>query len=526
MKSISDVSFFDDFLSALPGEIALDLTPRPTPNVCYSLAHPTPVKSPKLVAVSQELALEMGLHPDFNEADLKILTGNLTPKDSEPYSLCYGGHQFGHWAGQLGDGRAINLGEIKGPNSSSWRVQLKGAGPTPYSRTADGRAVLRSSLREFLASEAMHFLGVPTTRALSLSLTGEVVLRDMFYSGNVRPEPGAIVARVAPSFLRFGNFELLASQGDKENLKKLFDWTLKHHFPELADSPQKIEDWFIEVCKKTSHLILEWIRVGFVHGVMNTDNMSILGLTIDYGPYGFLETYEPMWTPNTTDLPGRRYAFAGQAPVAHWNLQRLGEALGLLGLTSDGLKKGLEVYKENFSLGYFEMMLKKLGLKTTDLSADQTFISELDDVMKHLGSDYTLFFRRLANWDHQKTIEESANFTEEVYEICSHPHPSTAKEKFHQWLQKYQSRLKSSGLSPKEKKREMDRINPKYILRNSMAYLANEEMETEGTQRIFDEIYQALKDPYSEQPDLEKWAQKRPEWAENQPGSSTLSCSS
>ncbi|MBG3852707.1 YdiU family protein, partial [Xanthomonas hortorum pv. carotae] len=228
----------------------------------------------------------------------------------QPWAVNYGGHQFGHWAGQLGDGRAISLGEAIGVDGGRYELQLKGAGPTPYSRGADGRAVLRSSIREFLCSEAMHHLGVPTTRALSLVTTGDAVVRDMFYDGRPQREPGAIVCRVAPSFIRFGNFELPSARGDSALLRQWADFTIARDFPELKGAGENLyAAWFAQVCERTAVMVAHWMRVGFVHGVMNTDNMSILGLTIDYGPYGWVDDYDPDWTPNTTDAQGRRYRF-------------------------------------------------------------------------------------------------------------------------------------------------------------------------------------------------------------------------
>src|SRR4051812_20124068 len=225
----------------------------------------------------------------------EVFAGNTMLDGMEPYAANYGGHQFGQWAGQLGDGRAISLGEILTPAGQRWELQLKGAGKTPYSRTADGRAVLRSSIREFLCSEAMHHLGVPTTRALSLVATGEPVMRDMFYDGRAKPEPGAIVCRVAPSFIRFGNFELPASRRDVPLLEQLVAFTIDRDFSELlsedrtARDPEVRAEWFGQVCERTARMVADWMRVGFVHGVMNSDNMSILGLTIDYGPYGWID---------------------------------------------------------------------------------------------------------------------------------------------------------------------------------------------------------------------------------------------
>ena len=267
--------------------------------------------------------------------------------------MCYGGHQFGHWAGQLGDGRAINLAEVI-HNEKRWALQLKGAGETPYSRTADGLAVLRSSIREHLCSEAMFHLGVPTTRSLSLMLTGDAVLRDMLYDGNAAYEKGAVVCRVAPSFIRFGNFQIFTSRGDLKTVKVLTDYTIKHFFPHLpTGTPEGYLEFFREVVERTRKMILHWQRVGFVHGVMNTDNMSILGLTIDYGPYGWLEGYDPGWTPNTTDAQTKRYRFGDQPVVALWNLLQLANALYPLIEQAEPMEEILQgfrsIYKQEYS---------------------------------------------------------------------------------------------------------------------------------------------------------------------------------
>ncbi|RZL05085.1 MAG: hypothetical protein EOO89_27180, partial [Pedobacter sp.] len=297
MKQLNSLIFKKEFTNNFPGDDSGNLQPRQTPGVLYSKAIPTPVADPTLIGWSDTLANQLGLLPADMD-DVKILGGNLVTSSMYPYSACYGGHQFGNWAGQLGDGRAITLGEFEAKGGRTWELQLKGAGPTPYSRRADGRAVLRSSVREYLMSEAMFHLNVPTTRALSLVSTGDSVLRDMFYNGDAQYEPGAIVARMAPSFIRFGNFELLASRGEMENLKSLVDWTIANCYPHITGE-DKVLTWFKEIVKRTAFLISEWLRVGFVHGVMNTDNMSILGLTIDYGPYSFLDEYDLSFTPNT-----------------------------------------------------------------------------------------------------------------------------------------------------------------------------------------------------------------------------------
>ena len=319
----------DKFNKELPADPIIKNTRRQVKEACYSFVTPKKTANPELLHVSIEMLDEIGLSVDDAQSKsfLNIITGNSIIPDTNPYAMCYGGHQFGNWAGQLGDGRAINLTEIE-HNDKSWTLQLKGAGETPYSRTADGLAVLRSSIREYLCSEAMHHLGIPTTRALSLALTGDKVLRDMLYDGNSAYEKGAIVCRVSESFLRFGNYQIFAARQDNKTLKMLIDYTINYHYSHLG-SPSKNSYllFFQEVLNKTLELIINWQRVGFVHGVMNTDNMSILGQTIDYGPYGWLEGYDHNWTPNTTDSQFKRYRYGAQLDIGLWNLYQLANAL-------------------------------------------------------------------------------------------------------------------------------------------------------------------------------------------------------
>ena len=329
-NTLDALNFDNRFVRDLPSDPERDNYRRQVMQSCYSRVLPTKVAHPRLVAYTWEVAKQLGLKRNACELDdfLQVFAGNRMLANMEPYATCYGGHQFGNWAGQLGDGRVINLGEIVNHQGERWALQLKGAGLTPYSRTADGLAVLRSSVREFLCSEAMHHLGVPTTRALSLVLTGEPVVRDMFYDGHPKSEPGAIVCRVAPSFTRFGSFQIFAARGEIDVLRQLVDYTIRTDFPHLGEpSPKVYIEWFEEICRRTAEMIVHWMRVGFVHGVMNTDNLSILGLTIDYGPYGWLEDYDPDWTPNTTDAEGRRYCFGQQPQIALWNLTQLANAL-------------------------------------------------------------------------------------------------------------------------------------------------------------------------------------------------------
>ncbi|QKG51682.1 protein adenylyltransferase SelO [Hymenobacter sp. BRD67] len=361
---LDEITFENPFVEELRGEASGTSGSRQVPGYCYSRVAPTPVREPRLLAWSEELAEYLGLEkPVERGAAVAILAGNILTTSMKPFAARYGGHQFGNWAGQLGDGRAISLGQVPAADGSRWEIQLKGAGPTPYSRRADGRAVLRSSLREFLCSEAMHYLGVPTTRALSLVSTGDEVVRDMFYNGNAAPEPGAIVARVAPTFIRFGNFQLLAAHDEVDNLRALADYTIRHHYPELgAPAEQVYVRWFEEIARRTAVMVAHWMTVGFVHGVMNTDNMSVLGLTIDYGPYGWLEPYDPEWTPNTTDFGSRRYAFGQQPRVALWNLMALAQALVPLVADAQALRPALTVYADTLAASQHELLLAKLGL--------------------------------------------------------------------------------------------------------------------------------------------------------------------
>jgi len=449
---------------------------------------------------------------------LLYVTGNANIENSKPFAMCYAGHQFGNWAGQLGDGRAINLGEIK-----NWALQLKGAGPTPYSRTADGLAVLRSSIREYLCSEAMHHLGVPSTRALSLSLTGDQVLRDVLYNGNQAYEKGAIVSRVAKTFLRFGNFELFAARNDLKNLKILADYTIKSHFSHLGNPCKEVYlKFFQEITNKTLEMIIHWQRVGFVHGVMNTDNMSILGLTIDYGPYGWLEGFDFGWTPNTTDKQHKRYRFGNQPTIGLWNLYQLANALYPLIDETAPLEEILEGYKSNFEKKSQDMMRAKLGLilaKETDIN----LIQSLEDNLQAIETDMTIFFRLLSSFKKEqpeKGIEliQNAFYTPEklVGKVLTD---------WKHWFASYAKRLEKETISYEERDQHMKTTNPKYVLRNYMAQLAIDNAN-KGDFLLLEELHQLLKKPYEEQSKFEHWFAKRPEWARHKVGCSMLSCSS
>ncbi len=436
--------------------------------------------------------------------------------------MCYGGHQFGHWAGQLGDGRAINLGDVINSKGERWTLQLKGAGETPYSRTADGLAVLRSSIREFLCSEAMFHLGVPTTRALSLCATGTQVWRDMLYDGNPEYEHGAVVCRVAPSFLRFGNFEIFASRNDLKTLKTLLDFTIRTYFPHVIEGDTintgTYTRWFAEVCDTTQTMIVHWQRVGFVHGVMNTDNMSVLGLTIDYGPYGWLEDYNPDWTPNTTDAEFHRYAYGNQAHIAHWNLMKLAQAIAPLFQDTTPLQDILNDYAPAYKKAWQTMMQQKLGLNT----CDEALIEQLMNNLEQIETDMTIFFRKLGDISSQNTVEQCIQIISPAF--YDNDWRMKANSIWTDWFHDYLKHLKNDDDA--KRKQAMNLVNPKYVLRNYLAQLAIDQANT-GDLSMLHQLFDVLKKPYDEQPDKEKaFAQKRPEWAKEKAGCSMLSCSS
>lgn len=451
-----------------------------------------------------------------------MVSGTSVLPDSNPYAMCYGGHQFGHWAGQLGDGRAINLAEVE-HEGRRWALQLKGAGETPYSRSADGLAVLRSSIREYLCSEAMFHLGVPTTRALSLVLSGDQVLRDIMYDGNPAYEKGAIVCRVAPSFVRFGNFEILAAQEDKATLKALVDHVIVHHYPHLGEpSKGTYLKFFKEVAVRSMNMVIHWQRVGFVHGVMNTDNMSILGLTIDYGPYGWLEDYDPGWTPNTTDRTNKRYRYGTQPQIVLWNLLQLANALFPLIEEAALLQDILREYQEEVEVAYRDMMRSKLGFVKNE-SEDPKLIADLESVLQRSETDMTIFFRLLAQFKKNgassglELIKDSFYKPEEI--------TGAIAAEWTDWFEKYRQRLQRETATDEVRKQGMNRVNPKYVLRNYMAQLAIDAAE-EGDYTILEELFDLLKKPYAEQAEHEKWFARRPEWARHKVGCSMLSCSS
>jgi serine/tyrosine/threonine adenylyltransferase len=514
--------FDNAFVRDLPADPESGSRPRQVDGALYSRVAATPVAAPHLLAHSAEMAALLGLSatdvttPHFAE----VFGGNALLDGMQSYAANYGGHQFGNWAGQLGDGRAISLGEVINAAGERWELQLKGAGPTPYSRGADGRAVLRSSVREFLCSEAMHHLGVPTTRALGLVATGEPVVRDMFYDGHAAAEPGAIVCRVAPSFIRFGNFELPASRGDTGLLRQLVDFTIRRDFPELAGQGEALyADWFARVCERTATMIARWMRVGFVHGVMNTDNMSILGLTIDYGPYGWVDNYDPEWTPNTTDAQRRRYRFGQQPNVAWWNLSRLAGALAPLFADLAPLQAGLDHYAATYAAADRENIAAKLGLAECRHD-DAALMQSLHNLMVSAEIDMTLWFRALAEVEPAKPTLEP--MSEAFYDQAKR---REAEPALADWLARYAARLAADPLPAAQRRALMLSSNPRYVLRN---YLAQQAIDraSQGDPGGIHELLEVLRRPYDGQPGREAFARRRPDWARHKAGCSMLSCSS
>lgn len=542
---LEELNWDHSFVRELPGDPRSDNIPRQVLHACYTKISPSvEVENPQLVAWSESVAELLDLDPkEFERTDIAQIFSGASPLfGSLPYAQCYGGHQFGMWAGQLGDGRAITLGEIVNSKKERWELQLKGAGKTPYSRFADGLAVLRSSIREFLCSEAMHSLGIPTTRALCLVTTGKFVSRDMFYDGNPKEEPGAVVCRVAQSFLRFGSYQIHASRAkeDLDIVQQLADYAIQHHFPHIENmdtseslsfntgkedqsvvdlTSNKYAAWAVEVAERTASLVASWQGVGFTHGVLNTDNMSILGLTIDYGPFGFLDAFDPSYTPNTTDLPGRRYCFANQPDIGLWNIAQFSATLQAAKLLDD--KEAdyvMERYGTKFMDEYQAIMTRKLGLP----KYSKDLISKLLNNMAVDKVDYTNFFRLLSNVKADPSIPEAQLLTPLKAVLLDIG--KERREAWTSWVKSYVQELAGSGVSDEERKAAMNAVNPKYILRNYLCQTAIDAAE-QGDFEVVRRLLKVMERPYDEQPGMEKYARLPPAWA-YRPGVCMLSCSS
>lgn len=483
---------------------------RQTPHILSATVRPIGFENPKVLVFNEKLAQAIGFDGDDN-----FLSATNLPSEIKTYATAYAGHQFGNWAGQLGDGRAIFAGEIKNEKGNFTELQWKGAGATPYSRHADGRAVLRSSVREYFMSEAMYHLGIPTTRALSLSLTGEQVMRDEMYNGNPKAEKGAVVMRTAQSFLRFGHFEMASAQGNMDLLKKITDFTIQEYYPEISFDENRYRNFFHEICKRTADLMVNWARVGFVHGVMNTDNMSAIGLTIDYGPFSMLDEYDLNFTPNTTDLPNRRYAFGKQPQVAQWNLWQLANALFPLINDEQFLEEKLDFFNHQFWEKYDEMMLAKFGFNQL-IKGDDEFFNQWQKLMMEGELDYTLFFHHLEKW---RKGEVSTLQCENISYLTS----KKLQSQFDDFLNRYQKRLNKNEISEEKSIDLMMKNNPKFTLRNYLLYECIQDLN-EGKMEKLTKLIHALENPYQEiYPEFSK---KRPTTHNGIVGCSMLSCSS
>ncbi|HEY8888064.1 MAG TPA: YdiU family protein [Gallionella sp.] len=464
------------------------------PDSFHSRLHPTPLPAPYLVSFNANAAQLIDLDSaEISRADFaEHFTGNRLLPGSDPLSMLYAGHQFGHFVPQLGDGRAILLGEIRNRAGELWDVQLKGAGITPYSRQGDGRAVLRSSIREYLCSEAMHGLGIPTSRALCIVGSDEEVYREHI-------ESAAVLTRLAPSHVRFGSFEVFFSRDQHEQIATLADYVIARHFPHLVDDADKYQLFLNEVTQRTAKLMAQWQAVGFSHGVMNTDNMSILGLTFDYGPFGFMENYDPGYICNHSD-PRGRYAYDQQPQIGLWNLACLAQALSPL-IPNEQAHAVLDAYAPAYHLHYAELMGAKLGL-VNNADDDIHLIGSLLEIMHASRIDYTNLFRSLGNFD---SSADSINDTLRDQFID--------RASFDAWAAAYRARLQQDPGTDSERKVRMDAVNPKYILRNYLAQNAIEQAEKHRDYSEIDRLLMLLGKPFDEQPEMESYAAAPPDWA-------------
>ena len=468
------------------------------PDSFFSRAQPRPLLNPKLLTWNRQLATELGLKASDFEAHhfTQRLADPALPEQLQPLAMAYSGHQFGQFNPSLGDGRALLIGELQDRTGQPHEVQLKGSGPTPYSRGFDGRAVMRSVVREYLASEALAALDIPTTRALAIVASETPVFRE-------QPEQGALMIRTAPSHLRFGSFEHFTARGQLEQLKQLADFCIKHYFTDLLDHNEPYAHWFEQIVQSTAQLMAQWQAAGFCHGVMNTDNFSVLGLTLDYGPYGFLETYDPQHICNHSDSEGR-YAFGRQPAIGYWNCLCLAQALSPL-LSEAQIKAALKIYEPTLQSHYLRLMQTKLGLRPTqsdeDQQDDEVLIAALLTLMERQQLDYSRFLRGLGYWldaEHEEEVDPWLFQQRQAQPIQD-------------WLAQYRRHLdqRQDGLGDQQRARQMRQSNPKYILRNHLAQQAIEFAE-QGDSDELNRLLTLLRRPFDEHPAFSDYANPRP----------------
>ncbi len=473
------------------------------PEAFYSRVNPTPFSaSPFLISSNPAAAALLDLDPAeaARPEFAGVFGGSLLVPGMEPLAMLYSGHQFGVYVPQLGDGRAILLGEVNNGRGERWDLHLKGAGMTAFSRDGDGRSVLRSAIREYLCCEAMQGLGIPTTRALCLVGSDDKVYREQV-------ETAATIVRMAPSHVRFGTFEIFYYRKQHEHLTVLADYVIDQHFSQLREAPDKYVRFFAEVVERTAQLVAQWQSVGWAHGVLNTDNMSILGLTLDYGPYGFMDDYDPGFICNHSDYNGR-YAFNQQPYIGLWNLSCLAQALLPLA-HKDALKEAMDGYQKSVDRHYRERMQAKLGL-VEQRAGDEDLLQELKSLLVGSRADYTIFWRELGTFSSTKDAKN-----ERLREHFLNP------ERFDAWAGQYRERLQLEQSRDDERRDRMDRVNPKYILRNYLAQGAIEKAQQKDYSEI-DRLLQLLQDPYTEQPGMESYAAAPPNWGKHL----SVSCSS
>jgi uncharacterized protein YdiU (UPF0061 family) len=466
------------------------------PESFYARVLPTPVKAPVLAKLNRPLAVELGLDPDALETPegVEILAGKRIPVGAEPLAMAYAGHQFGHFVPQLGDGRAVLLGEVVDRAGIRRDIQLKGSGPTPFSRRGDGRAALGPVLREYLVSEAMQALGIPTTRSLAAVTTGEPVLREDIL-------PGAVLTRVALSHVRVGTFQYFAARGDMEGVKRLADHVIARHYPDAAQAPNPYRALLEHVSERQAVLVAQWLLVGFIHGVMNTDNMSIAGETIDYGPCAFMDAYDPATVFSSIDQFGR-YAYGNQPSIAQWNLARLAECL--IPLFDDPEQTGVEQAKDSlgrfrgwFEAAYHAGLAGKIGLAASR-DGDLALAQDLLDRMTAGKADFTLTFRRLA--------DAAANPADDVAVAALFEDPPA----FHAWAERWHARLALEQEGPAGAADLMRRVNPAFIPRNHRVEAALDAAIQSQAYAPFEELLDVLARPFDDQPAREAYADVPP----------------
>ncbi|WP_416191174.1 protein adenylyltransferase SelO [Neisseria sp. CCUG12390] len=475
------------------------------PNTFYSTIKPEPLNNPYWIAVNETLLEQFGMPSEHFQtaSNLAYLSGSAAEYSPQPIATVYSGHQFGGYTPRLGDGRALLLGETLDGAGNAWEWQLKGAGKTPYSRFADGRAVLRSSVREYLCSEAVHGLNIPTTRALALAGSNDEVYRETV-------ETAAVVTRIAPSFIRFGHFEYFFYTGREAELKTLADFVIDHYYPECRQAGNPYLALLHEVGRRTAETVAAWQSVGFCHGVMNTDNMSILGLTIDYGPFGFMEAYDRRHVCNHSDHEGR-YAYHAQPYIAHWNLAALANCFETL-VSEDEVNAFLEQWPETFQTAYLEKMRPKLGL-LTEQKDDAELVADMFAALQDKKVDFTLFFRRLA----QVSNAHDDPLPSELTALFGGNSPQL----FVRWAGRYRQRLRAENNRHAERTVRMNQVNPLYVLRNYLAQQAIE-LAQRGDCREIERLRRCLENPFEARKEFADFAEPAPEWAEG----IAVSCSS